>query len=62
MEARGAQPERTTTLPDGIERTVVTIRDEQTARALGRPQGVYVTLSCPQRMTIELGMRRALGR
>ena len=62
MEARGAQPERTTTLPDGIERTVVTIRDEQTARALGRPQGVYVTLSCPQRMTIELGTRRALGR
>ena len=62
MEARGAQPERTTTLQGGIERTVVTIRDEQTARALGRPQGVYVTLSCPQRMTIELGMRRALGR
>ena len=62
MEARGAQPEQTTTLQGGIERTVVTIRDAQTAQALGRPEGVYVTLSCPQRMSIELGTRRALSR
>ena len=55
MESRGAQPEQTQTLPGGIERTVITIRDEQTAQALGRPVGVYVTLSCPQRMSIELG-------
>ena len=61
MEARGAQPEQTQTLPGGIERTTVTIRDEQTAKALGRPMGVYVTLSCPQRMSIELGTRRALS-
>lgn len=61
MESRGAQPEQTQTLPGGIERTVVTIRDAQTAKALGRPVGVYVTLSCPQRMSIELGTRRALS-
>lgn len=61
MEARGAQPEQTQTLPGGIERTTVTIRDAQTAKALGRPMGVYVTLSCPQRMSIELGTRRALS-
>ena len=61
MESRGAQPEQTQTLPGGIERTTVTIRDEQTAKALGRPMGVYVTLSCPQRKSIELGTRRALS-
>lgn len=61
MESRGAQPEQTQTLSGGIERTVVTIRDAQTAQALGRPMGVYVTLSCPQRMSIELGTRRALS-
>ena len=61
MESRGAQPEQTQTLPGGIERTVVTIRDAQTAKALSRPVGVYVTLSCPQRMSIELGTRRALS-
>ena len=61
MESSGAQPEQTQTLPGGIERTTVTIRDEQTAKALGRPMGVYVTLSCPQRMSIELGTRRALS-
>ena len=47
MESRGAQPEQTKTLQNGIERTVVTVRDAQTAQALGRPMGVYVTLSCP---------------
>ena len=62
MESRGAQPEQTTTLQGGIERTVVTIRDAQMAKALGRPEGEYVTLSCPQRMSIELGTRRALSR
>ena len=61
MESLGAQPEQTQTLPGGIERTTVTIRDAQTAKALGRPMGVYVTLSCPQRMSIELGTRRALS-
>ena len=61
MESRGAQPEQTKTLQNGIERTVVTVRDAQTAQALGRPMGVYVTLSCPQRMSIELGTRRALS-
>ena len=61
MESSGAQPEQTQTLPGGIESTVVTIRDAQTAKALGRPVGVYVTLSCPQRMSIELGTRRALS-
>ena len=61
MESRGAQPEQTRTLQNGIERTVVTVRDAQTAQALGRPMGVYVTLSCPQRMSIELGTRRALS-
>ena len=61
MESLGAQPEQTQTLPGGIERTTVTIRDAQTAKALGRPMGVYVTLSCPQRMSIELGTRSALS-
>ncbi len=49
-------------LEGGIERTVVEIRDAQSAQELGRPIGVYVTLSCPQTMTIELGTREALSR
>ena len=49
-------------LPGGVERTVVEIRDDATAAELGRPMGRYVTLSCPQQMSIELAMRRALSR
>ena len=49
-------------LSDGIERTVVRIEDESLAKELGRPQGTYVTLSCPQQMSIDLVTRRALSR
>ena len=49
-------------LSDGIERTVVRIDDEFAARELMRPAGTYVTLSCPQMMTIELTTREALSR
>ena len=62
MEARGSVPVSDVRLISGIERTVVRIEDEQTARELGRPRGTYVTLSCPQTMTIELSMREALSR
>ena len=62
MEARGSVPASDERLASGIERTVVRIEDEQTAQRLGRPQGTYVTLSCPQTMTIELRMREALSR
>lgn len=61
MEARGSVPVSDVQLKSGIERTVVRIEDEQTARELGRPRGTYVTLSCPQTMTIELSMREALS-
>ena len=61
MEARGSVPVSDVRLISGIERTVVRIEDEQTARELGRPRGTYVTLSCPQTMTIELSMREALS-
>ena len=61
MEARGSVPVSDVRLKSGIERTVVRIEDEQTARELGRPRGTYVTLSCPQTMTIELSMREALS-
>ena len=61
MEARGSVPVSDVQLKSGIERTVVRIEDAQTARELGRPQGTYVTLSCPQTMTIELSMREALS-
>lgn len=49
------------TLPGGIERTVVRVEDEQASRALGRPVGTYVTLGCPQAMTVELETRKALS-
>lgn len=58
----GTPPPEARRLPGGIERTVVRIEDERTAQELGRPQGTYVTLSCPQAMSIELGMRQALSR
>ncbi|MBQ2833405.1 MAG: GPR endopeptidase [Clostridia bacterium] len=61
MEASAPQGE-SRRLTQEIERTVVTIRDEQTSRALMRPMGTYVTLSCPQAMTLDLDTRRALSR
>ena len=62
LESRGGAGARGERLPGGIERTVVHIRDARMERELGRPQGIYVTLSCPQRMTIELNTREALSR
>lgn len=61
MEAAGARQE-SETLEGGVERTVVRVADEQTSERLGRPKGTYVTLSCPQAMTVELTTRRALSR
>lgn len=62
MEAGSGGNLHTERLPDGVERTVVEIRDRTTAVQLGRSVGKYVTLSCPQQMSIELSMRRALSR
>ncbi len=45
----------------GIERTVVRIESDEDAQRIGRPKGVYVTLSCPQTLTIELEARKALS-
>lgn len=61
MEAHGETGQSVERLPSGIERTVVVIEDEEHAKALGRPEGRYVTLSCPQAMSIELGTRKALS-
>ena len=60
MEAQG-EGLRTQRLQNGIERTVVRIEDEESAAQLGRPMGTYVTLSCPQQLSIELSTRRALS-
>ena len=60
MEAKGG-PFESEQLGGGIERTVVRIEDERAERELGRPKGTYVTLSCPQSMTIDLNTRRALS-
>ena len=62
MEAGARGNLRTEQIEGGVERTVVDIRDGMTAAQLGRPMGRYVTLSCPQQMSIELAMRRALSR
>ena len=62
LEARGADAAQTQQLSGGIERTVGRIEDEMMARELMRPMGTYVTLSCPQMMTIELNTREALSR
>ena len=62
LEARGDAPQEGEKLPYGIERTVVNIHTQQLAQELGRPMGTYVTLSCPQTMTIALDTRRALSR
>ena len=59
MEGAGAAPGES--LTGGVERTTVVIDSEEQARALGRPMGRYVTLGCPQRMSVELGTRRALS-
>ena len=59
MEGAGAPPGES--LTGGVERTTVVIDSEEQARALGRPKGRYVTLGCPQRMSVELGTRRALS-
>ncbi|MDO5298501.1 MAG: GPR endopeptidase [Clostridia bacterium] len=63
VEARGGinRHSRTERLGSGIERTVVRIDDEKSAGELGRPMGTYVTLSCPQMMSIELSTRQALS-
>lgn len=62
MEAGTKEAWKTESLADGIERTVVEIRDGITAAQLGRPQGRYVTLSCPQEMSIDISTRRSLSR
>ena len=62
MEAQSDAPGSGEALGGGVERTVVEIKDEESARAIGRPMGRYVTLSCPQTMTIELHTREALSR
>jgi len=61
MEASGLRSEESRALGGGIERTVVRIVDEEGERRLNRPRGTYVTLSCPQQMSIELSTRRALS-
>jgi len=62
MEIHEEKNRAHTSIQRGIERTVVCIEDEQTSRELMRPKGTYVTLSCPQMMTIELETRKALSR
>ncbi|MBR5560953.1 MAG: GPR endopeptidase [Clostridia bacterium] len=62
LETSRGEMARSEALEGGIERTIVEIRDAQSAKELGRPIGAYVTLSCPQTMTIELGTRVALSR
>lgn len=46
----------------GMERLTVRIDSERDAQAMGRPCGVYVTLTCPQTMSIALKTRQALAR
>ncbi|MBR2942270.1 MAG: GPR endopeptidase [Clostridia bacterium] len=62
MEAQSTCQSEHEMLAEGIERTVVRIEDAQTEALLRRPRGTYVTLSCPQQMSIELAMRRLLSR
>lgn len=61
FEAQTGAPDAGEMLRCGVERTVVEIRDEESAKEIGRPMGTYVTLSCPQTMTIELHTREALS-
>ena len=60
MESRAGA--KTRSVAGGIERTEVVIEDERSSRELMRPMGRYVTLGCPQTMTIELKTRQALSR
>lgn len=62
LETRSGEAAAKKRMAGGIERTVVRIEDEETSRELMRPIGTYVTLSCPQTMTIELHTRQALSR
>ena len=63
VEACGsASKSDTERLACGIERLTVRIDSEHDAQAMGRPCGVYVTLTCPQTMSIALKTRRALAR
>ena len=59
MEGAGAAPGES--LTGGVERTTVVIDSEEQERELGRPRGRYVTLACPQQLSVELGTRRALS-
>lgn len=61
LEARENMPMEGVRLANGVERTVVQIDSPGAAEELGRPMGTYVTLSCPQTMTIALDVRRALS-
>ena len=61
LESRGGAGATTRRMAGGIERTVVSIEDEKSSREFMRPMGTYVTLSCPQTMTIELHTRQALS-
>ncbi|MBQ8619998.1 MAG: GPR endopeptidase [Clostridia bacterium] len=61
LEARGSAPAQGIKLKSGVERTVVKIESQEMSEKLGRPMGAYVTLSCPQTMTIALDIRRTLS-
>lgn len=62
VEARGNMPHSDAVhLACGIERLTVRIDSERDAQNMGRPRGVYVTLTCPQTMSIALETRRALA-
>ena len=62
VEARGNMPRSDAVhLACGIERLTVRIDSERDAQNMGRPRGVYVTLTCPQTMSIALETRRALA-
>ena len=62
VEARGNMPRSDAVhLACGIERLTVRIDSERDAQNMGRPRGVYLTLTCPQTMSIALETRRALA-
>lgn len=62
VEACGsASKSDTERLACGMERLTVRIDSERDAQAMGRPCGVYVTLTCPQTMSIALKTRQALA-
>ena len=59
VEACGsASKSDTERLACGMERLTVRIDSERDAQAMGRPCGVYVTLTCPQTMSIALKTRQ----